>query len=305
MSRVPAGSTPNLNQLRANSSWVEHRTILPGSSYSSNDLIGNRPERRFRHSWNRPPRAGGATLGDRSTQRCSVRSILRVSEPEATGARVDQFIVYAAYGSSCMPPTARSCTSSRHSAGPRHAEGAAPAAGPPDGAAVNHTLIHAPAAGTGPRSAHPAPGTRPASSRGRMPQRCSPLLSACHSTCSSSPSVRQYSACEPPLAGLRRAVKPAPLPGCTRRMDQSGKATLTRANSAAGVQLTSRRPHPPGPEHGPGQVARHTAQHAAAAARRRPRPADAGRPHLGAVNRSACLKNADRLPSVTTMHAHT
>ncbi len=257
--------------------------------------------------------------------------------------------------SSCMPPTARSCTSSRHSAGPRHAEGAAPAAGPstgqpapspseqawddhrrqqgqqrgndhghehvgawlrrlmpsahsalsPGGAALSHTLIHAPAAGTGPRSAHPAPGTRPASSRGRMPQRCSPPLPACHSTCSSSPSVRQYSDCAPPLAGLRRAVKPAPLPGCTRRMDQSAKATLTRANSAAGVQLTPRRPHPPGPEHGPGKVARRSAQHAAAAARRRPRPADAGRPHLGAVNRSACLKNAGRLPSVTTMRAPT
>ncbi len=57
-----------------------------------------RPDRRFRYSWDRPPRAGGATLGDRSTQRCSVRSILRVSEPEATDARAGQFIVCAAYG---------------------------------------------------------------------------------------------------------------------------------------------------------------------------------------------------------------
>ena len=45
-SRVPAGSTPNLNRLSGKQSWVEHRTILPGRSYLSNNPDRNRPERR-------------------------------------------------------------------------------------------------------------------------------------------------------------------------------------------------------------------------------------------------------------------
>ena len=52
-SRVPAGSTPNLNTLSGKQSWVEHRTILPGRSYPSNNPDRNRPERRI---WSQAPR---------------------------------------------------------------------------------------------------------------------------------------------------------------------------------------------------------------------------------------------------------
>ena len=101
----------------------------------------------------------------------------------------------------------------------------------------------------------PAPGTPPGQPTGRIPQRRSSLLSASHRTCSSSPRIRPYSDCEPPRSSLRRAVKPHPCRAAPAGWTSSGKAALTRANSAAAVRLTSRRPHPHRPaRHSPGKA---------------------------------------------------
>lgn len=212
------------------------------------------------------------------------------------------------FGDSCRPPIAHSPQAAR----PRpHPSIRAPAAGdrPKIGRAARPWRQPQPGGHAAHRSATQArpwfrlPAPRPASPRGRIPRRRSSLLSASHRTCSSSPSVRPYSDCEPPRASLRRAVKPAPLPGCTRRMGQSGEGRLDpgelRGRSAAHLP-------PPAPASAgktqPGQGTRRTVGLAAAMARHRPRQrADAGRPHLGAVSPSACLENAGRLPTVTTV----
>jgi len=144
-------------------------------------------------------------------------------------------------------------------------------------------------------------GTRaPGPADGRLQPRW-PLLSPSRSRCTSPASVGLYTSGEPLLPGLRRAVNPTPLPGCTRRIDHSGKATFTRANSAAGVRLTRHRPPV-------SQPARHRGSHGAAHPRQPPRPSrpppppappSAGRFGADAVILGACLENAHTPRGVT------
>jgi hypothetical protein len=144
-------------------------------------------------------------------------------------------------------------------------------------------------------------GTRaPGPADGRLQPRW-PLLSPSRSRCTSPASVGLYTSGEPLLPGLRRAVNPTPLPGCTRRIDHSGKATLTRANSAAGGRLTRHRPPV-------SQPARHRGSHGAAHPGQPPRPSrpppppappSAGRFGADAVIPGACLENARTPRGVT------
>jgi hypothetical protein len=144
------------------------------------------------------------------------------------------------------------------------------------------------------------PGTRaPGPADGRLQPRW-PLLSPSRSRCTSAASAGLYTSGEPLLPGLRRAVNPTPLPGCTRRIDHSGKATLTRANSAAGVRPTRHRPPV-------SQPARHRGSHGAAHPGQPPRPKpppppappSAGRSGADAVIPGACLENARTPRGVT------